>query len=115
MITWNYRVFHEETGDYVIREVSYDEGGAIVGCTADAVEPMGASLEELERDLEHFREALRLPVLTLAEVDAEIAKQPPRPQKPGKNISHDELVAKLGLTPEYQPEADFLTAVHAGD
>ncbi|MCL4860982.1 MAG: DUF433 domain-containing protein [Caldilineaceae bacterium] len=97
MKTWNYRVFREETGEYVIREVFYDEDGAITGRTEDAVEPMGDSLEELERDLEHFRDALRLPVLTLAEVDAAIVKQPSRPKHTGPNISHEELVAQLGL------------------
>lgn len=97
MKTWNYRVFREETGEYVIREVFYDEAGAITGCTANAVEPTGDSLEELERDLEQFREALRLPVLTLAEVDTEVAKQPSHPGPKGATISHEELVAKLGL------------------
>ena len=42
MMTWNYRVFQEEDGEYVVREVFYDEGGLIVTCTADAVEPVAA-------------------------------------------------------------------------
>lgn len=106
MRTWNYRVFREETGEYVIREVFYDEDGAITGCTEDAVEPAGDSLAELARDLEHFKEALRLPVLTLAEVDAEIAKLPPRSSQKELTISHEELVAKLGLQSTQAEEGD---------
>ena len=58
MMTWNYRVFREEDGDYVIREVFYAEDGAIVGCTADAVEPFGSTLEELAQSIEDFKAAL---------------------------------------------------------
>ena len=46
MITWNYRVFREDDGDYVIREVFYGEDGAVLGCTENAVEPYGSTLEE---------------------------------------------------------------------
>ena len=31
MLTWNYRVFREEDGDYIIRSVTYDENDKIVG------------------------------------------------------------------------------------
>lgn len=40
-IKWNYRVFLEDNGDYIIREVFYEAGGAIAGCTENAVEPWG--------------------------------------------------------------------------
>ena len=73
MTTWNYRVFREESGEYVIREVFYDEEGSILGCTENAVLPMGESLEELTQDLDYFKEALQLSVLTLGEVDAAVA------------------------------------------
>lgn len=100
MTTWNYRVFREEDDDYVIREVMYGDSGEIIGCTKDAVEPMGKSLEELAQDLAAFQEALQYPVLTLAEVDAAIAQQPVKVDKKGKTISHAELVRKLGLESE---------------
>ena len=95
MITWNYRVFREENGDYVIREVIYDNDGLILGCTADPVEPNAQSLEDLTRELEWFQEALTLPVLTLADM-------PPAPSTPpvrdrSKNISFDQVLAELGL------------------
>jgi hypothetical protein len=38
MIAWNYRVFQEANGDYIISEVFYAEDGSIVGCTENAVE-----------------------------------------------------------------------------
>lgn len=107
MFTWNYRVFCEEDGNYIICEVFYDETGAILGCTKDAVEPMGKSLEELHQDLCAFREALQLPVLTVAEVDVAVAAQPAKPKQRHKTISHAELVKKLGLATESnQPHAD---------
>lgn len=68
MITWEYRVFHEDDGDYIIREVFYDEQGQILGCTADAVEPIGRSLAELTEDIRAFQAALDLPILTLADM-----------------------------------------------
>lgn len=71
MITWNYRVFREADGDYSIREVFYDEKGTILGCTAEAVEPMGVSLAALAEDVRSFQAALHLPVLSLADMPPE--------------------------------------------
>ena len=51
MMTWNYRVFLETNGDYIIREVLYDDDGGIIGCTEDAVEPKGRSLDDLAHDI----------------------------------------------------------------
>lgn len=34
---WNYRVFLEADGDYIIREVFYEEDGLMQGCTENAV------------------------------------------------------------------------------
>ena len=96
MITWNYRVFQEEDGDYVVREVFYAEDGTIVGCTANAVEPFGQSLEELTASIADFQAALALPVLTLANIP-----QPSMPRKArakGKKFSSAEVRAKLGLS-----------------
>ena len=68
MITWNYRVFREDDGEYIIREVFYAEDGAILGCTANAVEPYGRTLDELAQMLVDFQSALALPVLTVDDV-----------------------------------------------
>lgn len=96
MTTWNYRVFREENGDYVIREVFYDEEGCIVGCTEDTVEPFGRSLEELARDIEWFKEALEMPALTLADVPCESRRM--RKEEKSDNISHEQLLTELGLS-----------------
>lgn len=95
MMTWNYRVFQEADGDYVIREVFYAEDGAIVGCTKNAVEPFGSTLEELAQSIEDFRAALALPVLTLED----IPKSSPvlEKQNNGTTISHEQLRRQLGL------------------
>jgi hypothetical protein len=98
MMTWNYRVFREANGDHIIREVFYAEDSSVVGCTENAVEPFGESLDELAKDIEWFKEALELPVLTLADI--------PRPSRKGqkrnrsKNVSRKQLVAELTKPPK---------------
>ena len=74
MMTWSYRVFREDDGDYVIREVFYAENGSIIGCTADAVEPFGTTIEELAQSIEDFKTALALPVLTLKDIPESVAE-----------------------------------------
>ena len=96
MITWDYRVFKEDNGDYIIREVFYDEKSCIIGCTEDGVEPFGHSLEDLVEQLEAFKKALTLPVLTLADIP--LKKKEKKRQKNGQNISHEQLVVELGLS-----------------
>lgn len=96
MMTWNYRVFREEDGDYVIREVFYAEDDVIIGCTANAVEPLGRSIEELTTSIADFQAALALPVLTLADIP-----QPCMPRKNranGKTFSSAEVRTQLGLS-----------------
>jgi hypothetical protein len=95
MITWDYRIFKEDNGDYIIREVFYDEEGCIIGCTEEGVEPFGHSLEDLAEQLEAFKKALTLPVLTLADIP--LKKEEKKRQKEGQNISHEELVIELDL------------------
>ena len=96
MMTWNYRVFLEASGDYIVREVFYDEDGSIVGCTENAVEPSGQSFYELTQDIEWFREALNLPVLTLADIpmDQDLGRR----QEDGQFVSHGQLLVELGLS-----------------
>jgi hypothetical protein len=94
MISWNYRIFREDDGEYIIREVFYSDDGAILGCTANAVEPYGRTLDELAQMIADFQSALTLPVLTLNDV--------PQPdtlpaRKRGAGLSSDQLRAQLGL------------------
>src|SRR5262249_46327096 len=100
MMTWNYRVFREEDGDYIIREVFYDENGAILGCTADAVEPVGRTLEELAEDIASFQAALNLPVLSLADIPAQ-SKEAARRER-GNNRSIEEVIKAFALEPTPQ-------------
>jgi hypothetical protein len=95
MMTWDYRVFREDDGDYIIREVFYAEDGSIIGCTADAVEPFGSTLEELAQSIEDFKAALALPVLTLKDIPESSPEREKRNN--GKTISHEQLRAQLGL------------------
>lgn len=95
MMTWNYRVFREENGDYIIREVFYDADDTILGCTAEAVEPMGRTIEELATSIADFHAALALPVLTLADIPQPAQDRPTRPQR--QTFSSTEVRAKLGL------------------
>jgi hypothetical protein len=93
---WNYRVFREQNGDYIIREVFYAEDGSLLGCTEKAVEHWGQSLEELAKNIEWFKEALALPVLTIADIPEQQMKSEPKSERVG-NISHEQLMVELGL------------------
>ncbi|NER97358.1 MAG: hypothetical protein F6J86_26520 [Symploca sp. SIO1B1] len=95
-ITWNYRVFQEADGDYIIREVFYTEDGSIKACSAKAVEPSGRNFQELVEELKSFQEALKLPVLTLKDIPTSKLKEKPKSPS-GKNISHQQLMIELGL------------------
>lgn len=95
MITWNYRVFREEDGDFVIREVFYAEDGSILGCTANAVEPFGQTLEELASSIADFQAALALPVLTLADMPQPALPRKKRSQE--RSMSSADVRASLGL------------------
>ena len=98
MITWNCRVFQETNGDYVIREVFYADDGSIAGCTENPVEPWGESLEALARDIDWFKEALQLPVLKLANIPVSQVKPQQQRRERRDNISHEQLMAELGLS-----------------
>ena len=98
---WDYRVFHEENGDYIIREVFYEEDGSILGSTANAVEPMGRTFEELTESITMFQKALMLPVLTLAALPCPPTQK--RKKDRSKHISHEQLKAELGLTDDPTP------------
>jgi hypothetical protein len=96
MIIWNYRVFSEPNGDYIIREVFYTEDGAILGCTAHAVEPFGKTIEELAHVLDDFRAALQFPVLTLDNI-SQPSMEKQRCTGSKQTLSHEQLRTQLGL------------------
>ena len=96
-MNWDYRVFCEENGDYVIREVFYAEDGSILGCTENEVSPTGRSLQELTEDMQLFRAALTQPVLRLSDLPP-YPKQREERRTEKKTISHEQVLAQLGLS-----------------
>lgn len=67
MTYWNHRVIKREIRGEVsfgIHEVYYGEDNVPHSYTTEPVEPYGDTLEELEKDLERFKLALKKPVLT---------------------------------------------------
>lgn len=60
------------------------------------MEPWGKSLEELAKNIEWFKEALTLPVLTLADIPEPLRKSESKQERSG-NVSHEALMAELGL------------------
>ena len=97
MINWDYRVFQEPEGDYIVREVFYAEDGSILGCTENEVSPNGRSLAELTLDIEAFASAVRKPVLTLDDIPTVEKKLQPN-REPKNNLSHEQVLAELGLS-----------------
>ncbi|WP_008313857.1 hypothetical protein [Leptolyngbya sp. PCC 6406] len=95
MVTWNYRVFQEVAGDYIIREVFYGDAGEILGCTEGAIEPKRDSIAALAQDLVAMQQALQLPVMTLAEIPTSPAMTVPRHRE---TVTHDQVLAQLGLS-----------------
>ena len=93
MIQWEYRVFEEEDGDFTIREVFYNDSGDPIGCTAEPVEPYGATLEALAQCLQDLQKALTLPVLHIADIP--IGSPPPVPTP--NTLSSQDIRHKLGL------------------
>lgn len=93
---WTYRVFRDNQGRYSIREVFYDRNNTIINYSKTPVSGVGTSFEELMQLVQWFREAFDLPVLSLEEVDAEIATQP-RTQKSdrSRNLSLKQVIAEL--------------------
>lgn len=104
MMTWSYRVFREANGDYIIREVFYDEEGAILTCTANGVEPMGRSLEELAADITSFQEALQLPVLTLDDIPAPHPSEDRHPRDRSQNTTLADMMRELVVEPNTHSE-----------
>jgi|GEM_PF-505205 len=95
MMTWEYRVFRETDGAYVLREVFYNDNGTLMGCTENAVEPMGESLKELAADIEWFKDALKLPVLTLADMPRPTERKIKKDRSGNRTL--EQVSAELGL------------------
>lgn len=93
---WTYRVFRDRQGRYSIREVFYERDNTIIAYGKAPVVVVGASLEELMQLVKWFRAAFDLPVLSVEEVDAQIAEQPEslKPDRKG-NIPLSDVITQL--------------------
>jgi len=103
MITWNYRVFQELAGDFVIREVFYEKD-QIIACTQNPVEPFGNTLEELRLCLQDFQQALNLPVLHLDDIPHTETKTDCY-KSHENSLSAEDVYRELGLNIEEEQAA----------
>jgi hypothetical protein len=95
-MNWTYRVVRDNQGRYSIREVFYNRHNKIINYSKVPVAVAGASVQELMQQVQWFREAFDLPVLSLEEIDNEISTQPESKKADrSKNISLQQVIAEL--------------------
>lgn len=95
---WTYRVFCDSQGRYSIREVFYERDGKLIAYGKSPVAALGNSPEELMQLIQWFKEAFELPVLSLEEVDAQIAALPERAKSDrSRNVSLQQVIAELDI------------------
>ncbi|GET39219.1 hypothetical protein MiSe_39830 [Microseira wollei NIES-4236] len=92
---WTYRIFHDKDG-YCIRVVYYERDGTLISYQKDPAMPTGATAQELLQDIEAFKQAFELPILTMEELDTKIASYPPKPKKDrSQNKTLDQVMTEL--------------------
>jgi hypothetical protein len=93
---WTYRVFRDNQERYSIREVFYESDNTIISYGAAPVAVVGASFEELMQLVKWFRDAFDLPVLSLEEIEAQMAIQSTKPASDRtQNLSLQQAIADL--------------------
>jgi len=93
---WTYRVFRDSQERYSIREVFYERDNTIISYAEAPVVVVGASFEELMQLVQWFRDAFDLPVLSLEEIDAEMAINKTKSASNGPpNLSLQQVIAEL--------------------
>ena len=113
---WTYRVFRDKTGRYSIREVFYERDGRLLSYGKHPVVPVESSLKDLIQLVEWFREAFDLPVLSLEEIEAELAANSTltTPKKPlsdrSETIPFSQVLAQLAEESEDEGERDSVMA-----
>jgi hypothetical protein len=99
---WTYRVFHDRDG-YCIRVVDYERDGTLISYQKEPAMPIGATAEELLQEIEDFKQAFELPILTMEELDTKIASYPPKPnQDRSQNKTLDQVMTKLDNEFEFE-------------
>lgn len=75
MSSWNYRVVKRKSPNdiitFAIHEVFYDDNDIPASITDTPSWPLGDTLEELKKDLEHYQKALFKPVLKYEDFESE--------------------------------------------
>lgn len=95
---WTYRVFCDSQGCYSIREVFYERDGKLIDYGKSPVAALSNSPEELMQLIQWFKEAFEWPVLSLEEVDAQIAPLPKRAKSDRtRNVSLQQVIAELDI------------------
>ena len=93
---WTYRVFRDGEGRYSVREVFYEQDGKIITYGKTPVALVGASLAEIMQLVGWFKDAFDLPVLSMEEVDSEIATQSVKVESThSRGIPLKEVLAEL--------------------
>ena len=101
-MTWTYRIVRDEIGRYSVREVFHERDGTLITYSKTPVAPIGSSAEDLLHQMQSFRDAFELPILSIADLEAALSKQTKKSEKKaGANISLQELKAELGLESEF--------------
>jgi len=77
---WTYRVFHDRDG-YCTRIVYGERDKTLIGYQKEPAMPAGATAEDLLQEIEAFKQAFELPILTMDELEAELATRPRQPKK----------------------------------
>lgn len=105
-MNWTYRVFHDKEG-YCVRVVYYEQDGTLLSYQEAPAVPTGETPAELAQDIQWFKEAFELPILTKEELDAELAEQPPKPKKEkGKRKTLAQVMADLEVEPTHDTPTD---------
>lgn len=84
-----------------MREVYTEQDGALITYSKMPIAPIGGSAQDLLRQLQSFRQAFDLPILSIAELEAVLSQQEQPVSKPaGPRISLEQLKAEVGLEPD---------------
>ncbi|NET59492.1 MAG: hypothetical protein F6K47_26110 [Symploca sp. SIO2E6] len=95
---WTYRVFCDNKGHYSIREVFSERDGQLIAYGKSPVAVLGNSPEELRQLIQWCKEAFELPVLSLEEVDAQIAALPASSKaEHSQNVSLQQVMTELDI------------------
>ncbi|OCQ95119.1 hypothetical protein AMR42_07955 [Limnothrix sp. PR1529] len=100
---WTYRVFRDRQGRHSIREIFCDRNHQILKISPAPVTVVGSSAEDLLQLIQWFKEAFELPILSLEEIETQIAQKPPNESTtPAQKISLQQLIADRDNQPNEQ-------------